>query len=396
VSDKKTRISVLAFCGVKPALLAFCGESGWNEASRVKMLELAKKNSPALSTLMDWLCAEDRADVSVWKSFIKGVVHNTTVPGGVVKRAWLMGPALANIVERKGKTDGRDLANMNRNFPVLAKLLEICPVLPEAVWPLLTEIAHKCSVIDLLPPQESAVPSRTESLDEELALHNCMWYPNLGAVRRYRGHYQKATASEKTKEPIASKTKEPADPTGCNKGAPKHVWLLPGLMLFFCIHGICLGWHVMEDPESPRSVFDVLFLLLDKAPLVVIYDNACSLMDYCLNREAAYFQHTRFLIDRLHVHNHVGCSSGYSIQAYAQYATINSQAAEQSNSKIQRIFKQASFMLPRNFAGYLRSYMTKFNAEKVRKMKQHQHYGAREVLLHQLRIEWKQDLQKKI
>ena len=42
------------------------------------------------------------------------------------------------------------------------------------------------------------------------------------------------------------------------------------------------------------------------APDVVIYDFACGLHNCCLNREAKFFQHTKFLIDRYHQPNHKG------------------------------------------------------------------------------------------
>ena len=42
------------------------------------------------------------------------------------------------------------------------------------------------------------------------------------------------------------------------------------------------------------------------APKVVIYDFACSLHQYCLNRDPVFFQNTRFLVDRFHWKNHTG------------------------------------------------------------------------------------------
>ena len=42
------------------------------------------------------------------------------------------------------------------------------------------------------------------------------------------------------------------------------------------------------------------------APAMVIYDNACNLLSYCLNREPDFFRTTWFLVDRFHWHNHTG------------------------------------------------------------------------------------------
>ena len=42
------------------------------------------------------------------------------------------------------------------------------------------------------------------------------------------------------------------------------------------------------------------------APSVVIYDNACSLHEYALNRDPWFFKDTQFLVDRFHLTNHTG------------------------------------------------------------------------------------------
>ena len=38
----------------------------------------------------------------------------------------------------------------------------------------------------------------------------------------------------------------------------------------------------------------------------MIYDNACNLHNYCLNRELQYFKNTWFIVDRFHWRNHTG------------------------------------------------------------------------------------------
>ncbi len=42
------------------------------------------------------------------------------------------------------------------------------------------------------------------------------------------------------------------------------------------------------------------------APSTVIYDNACNLHNYVLNRAPYFFKDTWFLIDRFHWRNHTG------------------------------------------------------------------------------------------
>ena len=41
----------------------------------------------------------------------------------------------------------------------------------------------------------------------------------------------------------------------------------------------------------------------------MIYDNACHLHNYALNRDPVFFQNTWFLVDRFHWCNHVGKSA---------------------------------------------------------------------------------------
>lgn len=48
----------------------------------------------------------------------------------------------------------------------------------------------------------------------------------------------------------------------------------------------------------------IMWLLFFSAPSVIIYDNACNLHSYCMNRDPIFFKKTRFLVDRLHWRNH--------------------------------------------------------------------------------------------
>lgn len=71
----------------------------------------------------------------------------------------------------------------------------------------------------------------------------------------------------------------------------------------------------MHNVESPETPFSVLFSRLPKgqivrvfenhvlattAPMLIVYDNACHLFSYAMNREAWFFRHTMIVIDRLH------------------------------------------------------------------------------------------------
>eukprot|EP00808_Paulinella_micropora_P000321 g42912.t1 len=83
---------------------------------------------------------------------------------------------------------------------------------------------------------------------------------------------------------------------------------------------IALGWHAMGKAESHKTVFDIMISRFKKMPRVIVYDNACHLLEYFLNR-----------------YNHVGCSNGFNISMFDHLKWANSQAAEQGNSALKKI-----------------------------------------------------------
>ena len=138
----------------------------------------------------------------------------------------------------------------------------------------------------------------------------------------------------------------------------------------FCPHGICYGFEVMQSCESPRHPFNIFRHRFQKAPQVIVYDNACKLHQFCLNREPYYFRNTLFVVDRFHWRGHVGCSAGYCLNSYTQMAIkeINSQVNEQANAGLQRIRGQLAYMTPENFMFTLTLFLTIKNKDVQRKL----------------------------
>ncbi|BGP35738.1 hypothetical protein JCM10296v2_007590 [Rhodotorula toruloides] len=62
-----------------------------------------------------------------------------------------------------------------------------------------------------------------------------------------------------------------------------------GLMVLWCRHSVCLGFHVLPRAEGRNDVFSVLLTRFKRAPRFVVYDFACALGPYCLKREAEFF-----------------------------------------------------------------------------------------------------------
>lgn len=88
-----------------------------------------------------------------------------------------------------------------------------------------------------------------------------------------------------------------------------------GIFTLLCRHGICYGFHIMDQAESPRTPFALLMARFENgmmcihawklvitnactAPDIFVYDNCCHLAEYAYNREPNFFRNTLFLIDR--------------------------------------------------------------------------------------------------
>ena len=94
---------------------------------------------------------------------------------------------------------------------------------------------------------------------------------------------------------------------------------------------------------------------------------------YCLKREPARFKDTKFLVDRLHFRNHVGCSLGYSMNTYTsdeEIREINSQVCEQANSDLRLLATQIAHMTPHNAMRHLSVFLSIRNGKKHAKMRE--------------------------
>ena len=195
--------------------------------------------------------------------------------------------------------------------------------------------------------------SSAEPIPEEDPLS---FFPNL--PRLSPREVYKADKNAAKNNPIES---------GCRKESYGHPTLSPGLFTIFCKHGICYGFEAMTSHESPRHPFNIFRTRFNKAPRNIIYDNACQLHTYCLNREPEFFKNTVFHVDRFHWKCHVGCSEGYCLDQYKacqDVQQINSQINEQANSGLRRISPQLSYMTPINFMFHTGLFLAIKNRDK--------------------------------
>lgn len=154
----------------------------------------------------------------------------------------------------------------------------------------------------------------------------------------------------------------------CRHAFGKHASTTGGLFSWFCPHGICYAFYMMKGAEGRDEVYSFLVQSIERAPKVVVYDYACAAEEYCLNRAPAFFESTKILVDRFDWHNHVACSYGFCMNEYSHMDRLNSQAAEQSNSRLAQVRSVAAVMKQRTLMRNLRFYFARLNRAKAASM----------------------------
>lgn len=235
------------------------------------------------------------------------------------------------------------LNQLQQNIPIFFEIFTKIGYIPKSFFPIL-DIIQKCVEATFTGDVQSSQVSDQESLP--LAC-----YPSMPAVCK-RGRYE-----ADCRKPVGS----------CKKTGARHPSLLPGIFTVFCPHGVCYGFEVMVTAESPNVPFTFLKTRFEQPPEIVIYDNACNLFQYALNRDPAYFKETRFLIDSLHWPNHKKCAAGYEARSYPKLRGINTQIVEQSNAKIRKLKSSLSYMKPENFIDTLKLFLWYSNEQMNKK-----------------------------
>ncbi|XP_076147300.1 uncharacterized protein LOC143131543 [Alosa pseudoharengus] len=253
---------------------------------------------------------------------------------------------LDQLIEDLHNVRPGDLTNHTNT---LRRLHLHCPLL----WQLVAELG--CMKEEILPlvqqmymVAKQAFISQKEGAQGTCAIpgeKNLQCFPHL-PMKRPRGRFLLDTVR---------KPEGPAD--GCRKYSGHHSTLIPGLFTLFCGHGVCYGFSVMESSESVNIPFTILRTRFQTGPRVVIYDNACKLHSYALNRDPEFFKTTWFLVDRLHWRNHSGCNCGYNADLYPQFSGVNTQIAEQFNSRLKRLKYHLPYMSRDHFIRHIQLYL---------------------------------------
>lgn len=164
--------------------------------------------------------------------------------------------------------------------------------------------------------------------------------------------------------------------TDCRHGFEHIKSRTGGIFLWFCKHGVCYSSYVLPGAEGRDEAFSFLLKYLKKPPKYVIYDFACALHSYCLNREPEFFKNTIFLVDYFHWLGHVACAQSYNINEYPQLRYLNEEIAEQCNSAYARVRNCVTMMSQNNFVLMLRLYLDIWNEKKLQKMAACREYVA--------------------
>lgn len=116
------------------------------------------------------------------------------------------------------------------------------------------------------------------------------------------------------------------------------------------------------------QVFEVIFTRFKLPPVLVCYDNACNLLEYCFNREPHFFAETVFVVDSLHAHHHTNCAPSLRINWHPALQTLVSVLAEQKNRRLGIIRKHLMYMNLRTFTIFVWQFIRLLNLEETRSL----------------------------
>lgn len=189
-------------------------------------------------------------------------------------------------------------------------------------------------------------------------------------------HFGICTGLERVRErwPCEADANPAADAASTSVPACRHAFgksarTTGGVFTVSCQHGVCYGFCVMPSAEGRNVPYSFFVQYFKQAPKVIVYDFACALQEYCLNRAPEFFKDTRFVVDRFHWANHTACGYGYDMTLYCDLDTANSQVAEQQNSRLRQLADAAATMRQDTFMMNLRYYFACLNHSKVEKLR---------------------------
>lgn len=142
------------------------------------------------------------------------------------------------------------------------------------------------------------------------------------------------------------------DQSSCNKNYKKVNKLGAGVIFFYCVdHSTCIGFIILGQAESPKIITQCLLSRFKTMPQIILYDNACNLSDYILNRTPRPFENTKFYVDGFHYESHTNCSNSFNTSDHPEVTKqINTSLVEQKNSKLRFLKRTSPYLRYNTFA----------------------------------------------
>jgi len=120
----------------------------------------------------------------------------------------------------------------------------------------------------------------------------------------------------------------------------------------------------MQEYESVHTAFELIVERFEVPPGMIIYDNACNLYRYGMMRCPGLFSQIRFMIDNFHSPGHIMCQPSFRFRHFPDDVVymlghvtgrqLNTQAVEQTNSKLRRFQNALGFMTQDNYISFIR------------------------------------------
>ena len=130
------------------------------------------------------------------------------------------------------------------------------------------------------------------------------------------------------------------------------------------LHGFCIGWHVIHNGEGPKDAFMAAFKFAECPPKCAVYDNACHLHQYGLNREPGFAREMDCKLDGFHARGHKDCGYCYWTKRLKGFKPYNTSACEQLNAYLLKLKYTASHMTLPHFSLFMQFSLHLYNIKK--------------------------------
>ena len=227
----------------------------------------------------------------------------------------------------------------------------------------LNYLMEKMECVHYPDPQPTPVEEMPNTYDPRTG--TAYYFTESGNKVRKLPEYEMTRKSQKYR-----KTEDPIDGP-CRKKYPKVSFGGYSYMfLWFCpVHGHCYGFHLIDGAEGRKDVFSSLMKYKETMPKELFYDNACQLLEYCLNREPDLFKNTRFWHDLFHSIAHL-CGINYKSTRVEGLEGINSEICEQVNSYLQSVKYTGAHLSQEHFVFFLQFFLYLLNEEKTERQRE--------------------------